>query len=133
MSTMMVKAVLLICEKCSAFLSKETLFVFESCNAPSACKIQISKMRNPNPPIIRAYWHSQTTVCFQDFSYAFTYFILNLKCLNTPYYAAAAKSLQSCPTLCDPVDCSPPGSSVHGIFQARVLEWGAIAFSDSIL
>ena len=36
---------------------------------------------------------------------------------------------QSCPTLCDPMDCSPPGSSVHGIFQARVLEWGAIAFS----
>ena len=37
---------------------------------------------------------------------------------------------QSCPTLCDPMDCSLPGSSVHGIFQARVLEWGAIAFSD---
>ena len=36
---------------------------------------------------------------------------------------------QSCPTLSDPVDCSPPGSSIHGIFQARVLEWGAIAFS----
>src|SRR5574340_331024 len=36
---------------------------------------------------------------------------------------------QSCPTLCDPMDCSPPGSSVHGIFQARVLEWAAIAFS----
>ena len=36
---------------------------------------------------------------------------------------------QSCPTLHDPMDCSPPGSSVHGIFQARVLEWGAIAFS----
>ena len=36
---------------------------------------------------------------------------------------------QSCPTLCDPMDCSSPGSSVHGIFQARVLEWGAIAFS----
>ena len=36
---------------------------------------------------------------------------------------------QSCPTLCDPMNCSPPGSSVHGIFQARVLEWGAIAFS----
>ena len=43
--------------------------------------------------------------------------------------AAAAKSPQSCPTLCDPIDSSPPGSSVHGIFQARVLEWGAIAFS----
>ena len=38
--------------------------------------------------------------------------------------------LQSCPTLHDPMDCSPPGSSVHGIFQARVLEWGAIAFSS---
>ena len=36
---------------------------------------------------------------------------------------------QSCPTLRDPMDCSLPGSSVHGIFQARVLEWGAIAFS----
>ena len=38
---------------------------------------------------------------------------------------------QSCPTLSDPTDCSPPGSSAHGIFQARVLEWGAIAFSPS--
>ena len=44
--------------------------------------------------------------------------------------AAAAKSLQSCPTLRDPMDCSPPGPSIHGIFQARVLEWGAIAFSE---
>ena len=38
---------------------------------------------------------------------------------------------QSCPTLSDPMDCSLPSSSVHGIFQARVLEWGAIAFSDT--
>ena len=38
------------------------------------------------------------------------------------------KSLQSCPTLCDPMDCSPPGSSVHGILQARLLEWVAIPF-----
>ena len=37
---------------------------------------------------------------------------------------------QSCPTLHDPMDCSLPGASVHGIFQARVLEWGAIAFSS---
>ena len=43
--------------------------------------------------------------------------------------AAAAKSLQSCPTLCNPIDGSPPGSSVPGILQARVLEWSAIAFS----
>ena len=47
--------------------------------------------------------------------------------------AAAAKSLQSCPTLCDPMDGSPPGSSIHGIFQARVLEWGAIAFSHGAM
>ena len=39
------------------------------------------------------------------------------------------KSSQSCPTLCNPTDCSLPGSSVHGIFQARVLEWVAISFS----
>ena len=38
--------------------------------------------------------------------------------------------VQSCPTLSDPMDCSLPGSSIHGIFQARVLEWVAIAFSD---
>ena len=43
--------------------------------------------------------------------------------------AAAAKSLQSCPTLCDPRDGSPPGFAVPGILQARVLEWFAIAFS----
>ena len=53
--------------------------------------------------------------------------------LNWTDAAAAAKSLQSCPTLCDPIDSSPPGSSIHGIFQARVLEWGAIAFSANIL
>ena len=40
---------------------------------------------------------------------------------------------QLCSTLSDPMDCSLPGSSIHGIFQARVLEWGAIAFSDGIL
>ena len=44
--------------------------------------------------------------------------------------AAAAQSLQSCPTLCDPRDSSPPGSPVPGILQARVLEWGATAFSS---
>ena len=44
--------------------------------------------------------------------------------------AAAAKSLQSCPTLCDPIDSSPPGSAVPGILQARTLEWVAISFSN---
>ena len=43
--------------------------------------------------------------------------------------AAAAKSLQSCPTLCDPIDGSPPGSPVPGILQARIVEWVAVSFS----
>ena len=45
--------------------------------------------------------------------------------------AAAAKSLQLCPTLCDPMDGSPPGSPVPGILQARILEWVAISFSNA--
>ena len=48
-----------------------------------------------------------------------------------PSAAAAAKSLQSCPTLCDPVDGSPPGSPVSGILQARTLEWVAISSSNA--
>ena len=48
-----------------------------------------------------------------------------------PHAAAAAKSLQSCPTLCDPTDGSPPGSAVPGILQARTLEWVAISFSNA--
>ena len=55
---------------------------------------------------------------------------IDSQCIGLLYaMLCCAKSLQSCPTLCDPIDGSPPGSSVHGIFQARVLEWGAIAFS----
>ena len=49
----------------------------------------------------------------------------------TSHAAAAAKSLQSCPTLCDPIDGSPPGSPFPGIFQARTLEWVAISFSNA--
>ena len=51
--------------------------------------------------------------------------------LPFPSPMCESEVVQSCPTLRDPMDCSPPGSSVHRIFQARVLEWGAIAFSDS--
>ena len=51
--------------------------------------------------------------------------------INTYTAAAAAKSLQSCPTLCSPIDGSPPGSAVPGILQARTLEWVAISFSNA--
>ena len=50
---------------------------------------------------------------------------------NNAAAAATAKSLQSCPTLCDPIDGSPPGSPVPGILQARTLEWVAISFSNA--
>ena len=50
---------------------------------------------------------------------------------NVDRCAAAAKSLQSCPTLCDLIDSSPPGSRVPGILQARTLEWVAISFSNA--
>ena len=52
-------------------------------------------------------------------------------CLGQAAAAAAAKSLQLCPTLCDPIDGSPPGSTVPGILQARTLEWVAISFSNA--
>ena len=55
--------------------------------------------------------------------------INNLRYANV--FAAAAKSLQSCLTLCDPLDGSPPGSSVPGILQTRILEWVAISFSSA--
>ena len=57
------------------------------------------------------------------------YFQALLLCISAA--AAAAKSLQSCPTLCDPIDSSPPGSTVSGILQARTLEWVAISFSNA--
>ena len=64
-------------------------------------------------------------------------FLLRSKCLNFMAAVticndfAAAKSLQSCPTLSNPMDFSPPGSSVHGILQARILQWVAISFSNA--
>ena len=45
------------------------------------------------------------------------------------WVSEVSEAAQSCPTLCDPVDCSPPGSSIHGILQARIMEWVAISFS----
>ena len=51
---------------------------------------------------------------------------------DQPAAADAAKSLQSCPTLCNPIDGSPPGSAVPGILQARTLEWVAISFSNAL-
>ena len=66
-------------------------------------------------------------IIFLNFKYSY----INRDDTAIYIYAAAAKSLQSCPTVCDPMDCSLPGLSVHGILQARPLEWVAISFSNA--
>ena len=71
----------------------------------------------------------QKTVLYICVSFALSHTGLSFLKKCYPNSTAAAKSLQSCPTLCDPIDCSLPGCSIHGDFQARVLEWFAIAFS----
>ena len=70
----------------------------------------------------------QCLICKSDF-----FFNLMVKKMQNliSHAAAAAKSLQSCPTLCDPIDGSPPGSPVPGILQARTLEWDTISFSNA--
>ena len=78
-------------------------------------------MTNIVTGLVRVYFFPSNTVL---------YLAGSLQHTNTA--AAAAKSLQSCPTLCDPTDGSPPGSPGPGILQAGTLEWVAISFSSSI-
>ena len=66
----------------------------------------------------------------QNIEYSSMCYIVGL-CCSSILYIAIAKSLQSCPTLCDPIDSSPPGSPVPGILQARTLEWVAMSFSNA--
>ena len=75
-------------------------------------------------------WKPLAKVNAIDIGFCYVLSILpSIRHLWGSYAAAAGKSLQSCLTLCDPIDGSLPGSSVHGIFQAWVLEWVAISFS----
>ena len=86
-----------------------------------------------------AIWHyelktnAHAKACTQIVIAAFFIIIKNRETTKMSFTAAAAaaKLLQSCPTLCDPIDGSPPGSPVPGILQARTLEWGAISFSSA--
>ena len=74
------------------------------------------------------------TGCWNGVIHENTYFLKIWRIFETALHKVwlllTAKSLQSCPTLCDPIDSSPPGSPVPGIFQARTLEWVAISFSN---
>ena len=76
-------------------------------------------------PVI--YFHQKRML---ELRYHLSFTYCNYSFLNL-YAAAAAKSLQSCPTLWDPIDSSPPGSPIPGILQARMLEWVAISFSSA--
>ena len=78
----------------------------------------INPQPNPEPELFLLFFKSKKNVSQSP----------NIMLLSS---AAAAKSLQSCPTLCDPIDRSPPGSPVPGILQARTLEWVAISFSNA--
>ena len=73
---------------------------------------------------IHMYMHAYTV-------YVYTFISTHMHILYIYTAAAAAKSLQSCPTLCDPRDGSPPGSPIPGILQARTLEWVAISSSNA--
>ena len=74
--------------------------------------------------ILTLSYIKKKTLSYKPFSFYYLIFTLNV-------IAAAAKLLQSCPTLCDPIDGSPPGSPIPWILQARILEWVAISFSKA--
>ena len=107
-------------------------------NSPRLCYTWGASVTIHSHPICQATWY----LCFLYYvmlsclwAYIQDFFSLSLEftisSLITPAAAAAAKSLQSCPTLYDPTDSSPPGSSVPGILQARTLERVAISFSNA--
>ena len=107
-----------------------------------------------SPPLLLGLWRHECQIYGHSVSSVF-FFLVDFLCLSSwvitiilfylpvhwlevwlllpsvSFHYAAAKSLQSCPTLCDPIDGSPPGPSVPGILQARTLEWAAISFSNA--
>ena len=80
--------------------------------------------------MIFIFWMLNFKTTFSLFSFTFIKRIFS-SLLSDFAAATAAKSLQSCPTLCDPLDGSPPGCAIPGILQARILEWDAISFSNA--
>ena len=76
------------------------------------------------------YLESKLQICYAQHC---VLFVSSFSLEYCTFAAAAAKSLQSCPTLCDPIDGSPPGSSVPGILQAEILKWVATSFSNACM
>ena len=83
--------------------------------------------------LLQVFVHSKHFIKGKKYAFVLFPSINYLLCFANMIIAAAAKSLQSCPTLCDPIDGSPPGSAVPAILQARALEWVAISFSSMIV
>ena len=82
--------------------------------------------------VCEGVYHSVCSICnLKHLNREHVSHIQKIKKIKKHFTAAAAKSLQSCPTLCNPIDGSPPGSAVPGILQARTLEWVAISFSSA--
>ena len=99
---------------CSDFGAQKWKLATVSTVSPSICH----EVMGPDAMIL-VFWMLRFKPTFSLSSFAF-------------FKRLFAKLLQSCPILCDPMDCSLPGSSIHGIFHARVLEWAAIAFSKRL-
>ena len=94
--------------------SPAVFFSYWEGHSQRGTRIRPSKMQGSGQgPLLLFFWH------FPHYCLSYAFFFLSVKILVA----------QSCPTLCDPIDCRPPGSSVHGILQAIILEWIAIPFS----
>ena len=109
--------------------------VVETCRSRAVCQVLISPwfpshILGNKCPRLKCLLSLNFLVILQKYYSSFAEFILPLV---DSFLCTRAKSLQSCLTLCDPMDSSPPGSSVHGILEPRMLEWVAISFSTSWL
>ena len=126
-----------------AYSSSQTLFlwIFFSCRLPldysqeyCCCTMHIPHFLGMCvlwAPAKCADKYSKLSSVYYSIYSADIHFSSVLLCFLPKFAAAAAESLHSCPTLCDPIDSSPPGSPVPGILQARTLEWVAISFFNA--
>ena len=103
---------------------------FKTISSPAICLLYGHLLYGPTLTSIHDYWKNHSF----DYTNLIEFPVLYNRSLLSILYAAAAaaaKSLQLCPTLCDPIDGSPPGSPVPGNLQARTLEWVAVSFSNA--
>ena len=89
----------------------------------AAAKTYLLDRRQRSPAVM------ESSFLYLKWNMGFWLMKVNLTHTSKLVFCCVCVCAQSCPTLCNPVDCSPPGSSVHGILQARILEWAAISFS----